>query len=242
MHAVNPRGGICFWNDHEGNQPILYPKPKDGLRLAGFPCVPVVGCVPNDDCWSGVVLPRHGILRLSEAAVRCEPTERHVKDSSLYRYEYRIHESPNFPWAYQVSVSLRFLHHRDTVHYGVIVARSTYCRNERLMPLSLGMSIYVATHEQACGVYNGEEEVFTSRRGLRPEGERYQVNEKPLRVETALGTLRFFQQAIFDDVELWSREPLHYLCLTLSAGRSKPMLLRPGEMRSGSLELSYLRK
>lgn len=239
MHHTDPRAGINFWSD-ENNEPILYPKPKDGRRLSGFPCVPVVGCVPAHDAWRGVTLPRHGILRSSNRTG--VHTERHTKNSSTFDYQFVVNGSEDFPWSYQVKASIEFRHDANLLRYSLTVSRSLYCHHPSLMPLSLGLSFYIATHGADCAVYNGATEIMHSGRLLRSEGERFRTKLAPLTIKTSVGSLLVSPQTIFDDAELWSREPLTYLNLVVSAGRNEPMLLPPGELRGGTVELYYQRQ
>lgn len=239
MYHTDPRAGINFWTD-ENNEPILYPKPKEGRRLAAFPCVPVVGCVPSDKAWRGVTLPRHGILRSSTRTD--EHTERHTKNTSSYNYHFVVNDTENFPWSYQVKVDIEFRHDANLLRYSLTVSRSLYCRHPSPMPLSFGLSFYIATHGHECAVYNGVTEVLHSGRLLRSEGERFRTKLSPLTVKTTAGSLLVSPQTIFDDAELWSREPLTYLNLVVSAGRNEPMLLSAGEVRTGTVELYYQRQ
>ena len=222
MHHTDPRAGVNFWSD-EKNEPILHPKLKEGRRLAAFPCVPNVGCVPNHEAWRGVTLPRHGILRSGEQ--RGEHYERHTKSASSYNYHFTMNDSDSFPWSYQVKVRIEFRHDANILRYGITVSRSQYCRNKSLMPLALGVSFYIATHGADCAVHNGAAEILHSGRLLRSEGERFRTKLAPLTIKTSAGSLLVSPQSIFDDAELWSREPLSYLNLVVSAGRDEPMLL-----------------
>lgn len=242
MYAMDPRGGVNYWTDLAHNDPILFPKVKFGRRLAAFPCIPIVGQVQDQPAWSGVKLPRHGIMRSHEFTLKGDLRENHTRMTSVYTYEFRIPPCDQYPWAYQVMVSARFRHEADILQYHIEVKRSPYCDNKMLMPLSFGFSFYIATHGQSCAVRNGQEEVLSFDRLLRRDGERFSTNLTPLTVETDHGYLLISQQTIFDDVELWSREPESYLNVVVSAGRRGAMTLRPGEVRSGQVELSYQRK
>jgi hypothetical protein len=242
MHHMDSQARISFWNDHINNQNILHPKIKDGCRLAGFSCVPLVGQVPTEEAWEGVTLPRHGVLRTRNHPLQKKHDEQHTKDSSIYLDTFLVHGTPGYPWSYVVEQKTRFMYSADIVRCELMVTRSQYCQEVRPMPLSFGMSFYVATQGQHCLVQNGATEVFDSKRHLRREGERFRTNLSPLTVETELGNLLISQHTIFDDVELWSREPECYLSVAVSAGRREVMLLEPGQMRYGFVDLSYLRK
>jgi len=235
---MNPWGGVNFWNN-ENNEPILHPKPKDNMLLAAFACVPLVGCIPTHEAWQGVDLPRHGVLLRGNDL----PITDHMRTNNSSRYSYTFHfeASSGYPWAYSVKVEVNFRHDANLLTYCLTVTRPISCTNERPMPLSFGLSSYVALYGAPCTVFNGSTEIWHSGRLLHREGERFRTNLTPLTLVTGRGRLLISQQTIFDDAELWSRDPGTYLNVVVSAGRNEPMLLQPGEMRTGTVGLTYQR-
>lgn len=148
---------VTYWRANGRFGDILFPEQKielhgvQKLRGGAQVCSPIFGDMPTTIDYSGITLPKHGLMRTGASySTRFRHTKNSGADSLIFTYEH--------PWPHQVAVSATISPTGDALTHTIIASD----RGEDQVPLSIGFHPYFATKGKAFTIINGTTEISST--------------------------------------------------------------------------------
>ena len=236
--AVDRFGTITKWPSTQGID-IIYPRqqtPEGKVRGTCFIVAPVFGKPPKTGAWAGASLPQHGFVRLLDANY---PVVSGFEASTSTHYlDLNIRPSEGYHWGF--SLGAQIVHSSPhLVDYWLIVGRMQGCENRGRMPLSFGLHPYFATHGESWEIFLGDELVADSSRSYAKAESFDCVRNQQVFLRTVHGIVKL-KLGEFDQVVIWSDNPLEYVCIEPTLGLRQELLLTPSVMKHGRCRMEFI--
>ncbi len=218
---------LTHWNAGGRFGAVLFPEQKIELGGAqklrgGAPvCAPIFGDMPTTADYTGVTLPKHGLLRTGTSySTRFRHTKNDGADSLIFTYEH--------PWPHQVQVSVTTSPSGNTLTHTVIASD----RGADQVPLSIGFHPYFATKGKPFTIINGETEITsTAIETDAPFFIECAESKKVLLKFTTGYIVEIALEAGYERCCIWTDSILNYICIEpVMGGEGQYKFLHHGDV------------
>jgi galactose mutarotase-like enzyme len=203
--AVAGNGTLRSWIPPGCGESILYPErtiligEERKVRGGAFVCCPIFGPVPQEDGYSGIVLPNHGLVRqhpFKERACRFQKGEA--------RSEMWFNE----PWNHTVRASTRISRDGERLTHTIRVTNNERCP----MPISLGFHPYFKTGGGRFEIRHGDQRV-KSRDVAHDTPLFIPLNRRKVVTLSANGRLIALTMKSYTHICVWTDNIGEYVCV-----------------------------